>query len=192
LKFVVTGNNWANVTLDEFMECHHNLAINRQTRMLANLSIVGCYNTTLFTDQKQRRSLLLESAIANLKQMAFFGLLENQSESQLLFERTFGVHFTSNFAQANATHAQEAEVTEDQLNRIIQLNWLDVQLYSYAKQLFDVRVLKAVSNKNLITEDIENKEHMQDFTHDELADNSYVGENEEDSEDEEDDLNDLQ
>lgn len=183
LKLFVAGDNWANVTLDEFMDCRHNLAINRQTRMLADLSLVGCYNTS-FIDQERRQNLMLKSAVANLQQMAFFGLLENQSESQLLFEQTFGVRFTKSFVQANATHAQEAEVTEDQLERIIRLNRLDVQLYDFAKQLFEARVQKALSSKSMMKEDTSNympsEDKTRDFTRDELThDSSEDGDDEE-------------
>ena len=37
------GEDWSEVTLEEFLSCDHNLAFNRQTRMLADLSLVGCY-----------------------------------------------------------------------------------------------------------------------------------------------------
>lgn len=37
------GEDWSEVTLEEFLNCDHNLAFNRQTRMLADLSLVGCY-----------------------------------------------------------------------------------------------------------------------------------------------------
>ena len=32
-----------NVTLAEFTACNHNLAFNRQTRMIADLSTIDCY-----------------------------------------------------------------------------------------------------------------------------------------------------
>ena len=38
--------DWVGVSLDEFMTCPDNLARNRQTRMLADLDLVNCYNTT--------------------------------------------------------------------------------------------------------------------------------------------------
>ncbi len=30
-------SDWAGVELEEFMQCEHNMAVNRQTRMLADL-----------------------------------------------------------------------------------------------------------------------------------------------------------
>lgn len=35
------GKNWEGVQLDDFIECESNLAVNRQTRMLADLELVG-------------------------------------------------------------------------------------------------------------------------------------------------------
>lgn len=58
------------------MECPYNLARNRQTRMLADLSIVGCYNSTLSKSDRDR--LMLASAKHNLQFMPFFMLTEYQ------------------------------------------------------------------------------------------------------------------
>jgi len=61
------------------MECPYNLARNRQTRMLADLSIVGCYNSTLSKTDRDR--LMLASAKHNLQFMPFFMLTEYQKVS---------------------------------------------------------------------------------------------------------------
>lgn len=58
------------------MACPYNLASNRQTRMLADLSIVGCYNSTLSSLERDR--LMLASAKHNLQFMPFFMLTEYQ------------------------------------------------------------------------------------------------------------------
>lgn len=58
------------------MECPYNLATNRQTRMLADLSMVGCYNSTL--SKVDRHRLMLASAKHNLQFMPFFMLTEYQ------------------------------------------------------------------------------------------------------------------
>lgn len=39
------GDNWEGVTLDEFMDCESNLAASRQTRMLADLELIGKLHT---------------------------------------------------------------------------------------------------------------------------------------------------
>ena len=37
------AEDWMNVTLAEFTACNHNLALNRQTRMIADLTKIECY-----------------------------------------------------------------------------------------------------------------------------------------------------
>ena len=107
--------------LDEFMDCSYNLAHNRQTRMLADLNLVGCYNSTAMasssSQQTERDRVMLESAKHNLARMAYFGLTEQQAMSQYIFERTFRLDFASPFEQSNATlsaHAM-AELTPQQV-----------------------------------------------------------------------------
>lgn len=41
------GKDPASVTLEEFASCTDNLALNRQTRMLADLRLVNCYDTSM-------------------------------------------------------------------------------------------------------------------------------------------------
>ncbi|XP_065534116.1 heparan-sulfate 6-O-sulfotransferase 3 isoform X3 [Lathamus discolor] len=129
------GDDWSGVSLQEFMDCSYNLANNRQVRMLADLSLVGCYNLT-FMNESERNMILLQSAKNNLKNMAFFGLTEFQRKTQYLFERTFNLKFISPFTQFNVTRASNVDIGEDVRQRIEELNFLDVQLYEYAKDLF--------------------------------------------------------
>lgn len=65
------------------MACPYNLASNRQTRMLADLSIVGCYNSTLSNTDRDR--LMLASAKHNLQYMPFFMLTEYQKVCNNIF-----------------------------------------------------------------------------------------------------------
>ncbi|XP_060047754.1 heparan-sulfate 6-O-sulfotransferase 3 [Erinaceus europaeus] len=132
------GDDWSGVSLREFMDCTHNLANNRQVRMLADLSLVGCYNLT-FMNESERSAILLQSAKNNLKNMAFFGLTEFQRKTQFLFERTFNLQFISPFTQFNITRASNVDISQGARQRIEQLNVLDVQLYDYAKDLFQQR-----------------------------------------------------
>ncbi|KAL4608913.1 heparan-sulfate 6-O-sulfotransferase 3-like [Arapaima gigas] len=129
------GEDWSGVSLQEFMDCPSNLANNRQVRMLADLSLVGCYNLS-FMSESERSHILLSSAKTNLRNMAFFGLTEFQRKTQYLFERTFRLRFISAFTQINSTRAASVDVDEDVRRRIEALNLLDVQLYEYAKDLF--------------------------------------------------------
>uniref|UniRef100_A0A8C2XJZ4 Heparan-sulfate 6-O-sulfotransferase n=1 Tax=Cyclopterus lumpus TaxID=8103 RepID=A0A8C2XJZ4_CYCLU len=129
------GDDWSGVTLTEFMNCPSNLANNRQVRMLADLSLVGCYNLSSM-NESQRNHILLSSAMSNLKNMAFYGLTEFQRKTQYLFERTFSLRFIAAFTQINSTRAANVDLSEPVRRRIEELNYLDVQLYEYAKDLF--------------------------------------------------------
>ena len=136
------GDDWSGCSLQEFMDCPYNLANNRQTRMLADLSLVGCYNVSAMRDQ-ERSAVLLESAKRNLRGMAFFGLTEYQRKTQYLFERTFRLAFIAPFTQLNGTRAASVEVELDTQRRIRQLNRWDVELYEYARDLFLQRFQRA-------------------------------------------------
>uniref|UniRef100_A0A3Q1HB84 Heparan-sulfate 6-O-sulfotransferase n=1 Tax=Acanthochromis polyacanthus TaxID=80966 RepID=A0A3Q1HB84_9TELE len=117
------------------MNCPSNLANNRQVRMLADLSLVGCYNMSSMSELERGR-VLLASAKTNLRNMAFYGLTEFQRKTQYLFERTFGLRFIRAFTQINSTRAASVGISEKVRWRIEGLNALDVELYEYAKELF--------------------------------------------------------
>ena len=143
-----SGENWMDVTLDKFMACSSNLANNRQTRMMADLRLVGCYNTSAMP-LLEREETLIESAKRNLESMAYFALTEYQIESQFLFEKTFGIKFIRPFTQTNTEETRSGEVALDSLtvDRIKELVSLDIKLYSFAKDLFFKR-LKYFKYKN--------------------------------------------
>ncbi|XP_047208589.1 heparan-sulfate 6-O-sulfotransferase 2 isoform X2 [Girardinichthys multiradiatus] len=130
-----SGDDWSGCSLQEFMDCPYNLASNRQTRMLADLSLVGCYNVSTMSED-ERWPVLLDSAKRNLKGMAFFGLTEYQRKTQYLFERTFNLQFIAPFTQLNGTRASSVEVPPETQERIRRLNRWDVELYDYARDLF--------------------------------------------------------
>ncbi|KAM9326590.1 heparan-sulfate 6-O-sulfotransferase 2 [Gastrophryne carolinensis] len=130
-----SGDDWSGCLLQEFMDCPYNLANNRQVRMLADLSLVGCYNLSVMPEE-QRNQVLLDSAKENLKRMAFFGLTEFQRKTQYLFEKTFNMNFISPFTQFNSTRASSVEIDDQTQKHIETLNFLDMELYEYAKDLF--------------------------------------------------------
>ncbi len=75
--FLDLGENWFGVDLNEFAGCTSNLAINRQTRMLSDLALVGCYNQSSMAPYERDR-IMLASAKRNLAAMSYFGLTEFQ------------------------------------------------------------------------------------------------------------------
>lgn len=142
------NENWSGVDLDEFLDCPSNMALNRQTRMLADYSDIDCKYSSQSMIESNR--LMLESAKRNLANMAFFGLCEHQRASQLVFERTLGLKFLREFGQSrdNKT-ANYVRLLPDRLtNKILSRNQLDLELYQYATQLFRQRCL-TFSNSSL-------------------------------------------
>lgn len=130
------GDSWEGVQLDAFMACESNLAANRQTRMLADLELVDCYNMR-YMSVSDRSRVLLASAKRNLQSMAFFGLTEHQKMSQYIFEETFNLRFAIPFEQNNGTVSSHTlpTLTDSQRTRITHLNSLDVELYDFAEKL---------------------------------------------------------
>ncbi|EDV29628.1 uncharacterized protein TRIADDRAFT_19920 [Trichoplax adhaerens] len=145
------GSNWNYVTLKDFIACKYNLANNRQTRMLADLRLVNCYENSSMSLQ-QRNRILLNSAKFNLKRMAYFGLIEYQRENQVMFEHRFGLKFIQPFMQYdfNQTYASEVlyKLSPEIIHKIREINSMDIQLYNYALKLFKRRwnSLKAIIN----------------------------------------------
>lgn len=137
------SETWENVELDEFMVCDSNLAINRQTRMLADLELVGCYNKN-YMPSTERNRVILASAKKNLQSMAFFGLTEHQKISQYIFEETFNLRFAIPFEQNNATVSSHTmpTLTAEQAAKVAHLNDLDIELYVFAKKLLFERFNK--------------------------------------------------
>ena len=141
------NDDWSGVSLEEFMNCPHNLAINRQTRMLADLRLVNCYNTS-FMSNKRREMVLLNSAKNNLEKMAFFGLTEQQKASQFMFQYTFDMNFKRPFEQHDESRSSAARLGLDQdiIDQITEMNHLDVELYEFAKNLMERRYEEAKKN----------------------------------------------
>ena len=139
------GKNWFGMELQEFMNCPFNMANNRQTRMLADLTLVNCYNKTGMR-QAERDRIMLESAKDNLQKMAYIGLTEFQAESQMLFEQTFNLRFTKPFLKTK-TFASNQELNPEQLLQIQKLNHLDIELYKFALELFQSHMTTLIARK---------------------------------------------
>ncbi|KAH9512761.1 Heparan-sulfate 6-O-sulfotransferase 2 [Bulinus truncatus] len=108
VPFCFSGSDWSGVSFEDFVSCPHNLAFNRMTRMLSNLSKVNCYNKTK-RDEKLVNEIMLQSAKENLLNFSFFGILEEQQKTQFLFENTFGLRFIESLKAKEATHGLQLE-----------------------------------------------------------------------------------
>lgn len=132
--------DWSNATLEEFLGCKHNMAINRQTKMLANYDELTCNNSTYEEN-------LLSSAKATVRRLAYFGICDRQRESQLIFEKTFNLKFRRDFRQSedNKTQVMISKLPGDIVDQIIRVNNLDMRLYDYALSLFANRSSKLIN-----------------------------------------------
>ena len=148
--------HWSNVSLDDFINCPNNMAINRQTRMLAS------YNDHLCDESHVENNILLASAMNNLDKMAFFGICEQQRASQLLFERTFGLKFSPPFKQSNENETREfiAKLPGEVRDRILELNSLDLKLYNYAVDLFAFRCNQLTNSDDCGARILESTAHL--------------------------------
>uniref|UniRef100_A0A914QIC2 Heparan-sulfate 6-O-sulfotransferase n=1 Tax=Panagrolaimus davidi TaxID=227884 RepID=A0A914QIC2_9BILA len=136
---------WDGVLMEEFLSCPYNLAFNRQTRMLADLTLINCYDTSTM-NSTMRDKIMLESAKNNLRNLAFFGIKEKMEESQLIFEKTFQMTFTRELAEWNKSKSHDTPLTEVEMKVIREKNHLDIQLYEYAVKLFNKRLELIKSN----------------------------------------------
>ena len=170
------AEDWAGVELREFIECPDNLAPNRQTRMLANLELVNCYNTSAM-DPNKRDMLMLNSAKANLVNLAFFGLTEEQEMSQYIFEETFNLRFKLDFNQLirNETHSghSEKKVDDAVMEKIRNLNQLDIELYKFASDLLKIRFEHLKASDDSFKEHIDEVQKEQEFSWDDIEDEEY-------------------
>ena len=140
VPFCYEGKTWEGVELDDFLSCKYNLASNRQTRMLANLSKINCYNKTGQSDE-ERDLRMLQSAKDNLQNFSFFGLTEFQGETQFMFENTFNLRFISDFLQVNTTKRNtHLDLSDEIMKKIKETNHLDMKLYEFANDLFNLRL----------------------------------------------------
>ena len=190
--------DWAGVSLANFTACPHNLAPNRQTRMLADLALVNCYNTTgqvtillvkyfsieifsissiKFQDPVTRDRIMLNSAKANLANMAYFGLTEEQEISQYLFEETFNLRFKTDFDQLNRsdTHSGHSldKLDDAVIEKIRNLNHLDLELYKYAKILLKDRFDMMKESDESFEEHIDEVKKEKEFSWDDIEDENY-------------------
>lgn len=85
--------------MDKFASCESNLAANRQTRMLADLALVGCYNKSVMPPVERDR-VMLASAKRNLAAMSYFGLTRYQKVRLLTYLIVFLLYIVITAAES--------------------------------------------------------------------------------------------
>lgn len=98
----------------------------------------------------------LETAKSNLESMEFFGLTEELSLSQRLFEATrfcrtenhrcsFETYLEQKSKNQQTSDFIQNNLTSNDLDRLRQLNSDDIELYRFARQLFFQRTCRILS-----------------------------------------------
>jgi hypothetical protein len=130
------------LTLEKFLDCKDNVAVNRQTRHLAEYKEKNC---TLF--ESENKNLLLENAKQFLESLNYFALTEYEDLSLKLFEKVFQNSFKFNVLidekkkkAKTLTSNYMKSLNRTLIEKIDKLNNLDWLLYEYAKLLFFEKV----------------------------------------------------
>lgn len=134
------GENWSDVTLNDFMKCKQNPANNRQIQMLADLPMT-C--SELFAMSKEEQdALVYKSATVALRKMIFFAILEKPAESQFIFEKTFNVKFKNDWTLFDTGYSKQymRNLSKADIANMERVNHLDMKLYKYALALFAKRL----------------------------------------------------
>ena len=120
---------------------------------------------------------MLNSAKANLANMAYFGLTEEQEISQYLFEETFNLRFKSDFDQLNRsdTHSGHSldKLDDAVLEKIRNLNHLDLELYKFATILLKERFDLMKESDESFEEHIDEVKKEKEFSWDDIEDENY-------------------
>ena len=120
---------------------------------------------------------MLNSAKANLANMAYFGLTEEQEISQYLFEETFNLRFKSDFDQLNRsdTHSGHSldKLDDAVLEKIRNLNHLDLELYKFATILLKNRFDLMKESDESFEEHIDEVKKEKEFSWDDIEDENY-------------------
>jgi len=135
--------------LDDCIECRIGSS-NRQAKMLSGLFTTGANidEVNKFSDD-----YILMKAKENLEAMKFIGLTERYTDSMLLLKYTFPDHLKTFNTYTYSKHPHDGKsgsVEEETIERIKELNRLDIELYDYAQQLFYQRftnMLKTLSEE---------------------------------------------
>ena len=131
-------NDRDSISMEDFLDCDNNPAINRMTHMLAGYDTSECPPNSILSTQEMEQ-IVLKTAKYNLENMAYFGILEYLQESYQLFENIFSVKFV-NYPDFKDSASGSLAFTSQQLQAIQTVNHLDLDLYNWAVRLLKDRI----------------------------------------------------
>jgi hypothetical protein len=131
---------WTDASLEEFMSCEWNMAFNRQTRMFAlydskfdmckYLQKLGDRFTLKEDEELVRGTLILFEKVFD-NTLKFDEYMEPKVSSNTIFDFRIRVE-----RKREPTESVIAELDRNQLEQIRKHNYLDFQLYEFAREFF--------------------------------------------------------
>ena len=140
------GKPWPSLTFEEFVSCPYNQAINRQTRMITDLTLVDCYKNFRNPPESHDATMLASAKLNLQRNFAGFAINEYLAESQVLLEHQLGKKFKEPFMSKLSGNEKSGDLVsyifrkKELYNKIVELNHLDMELYDYALDLFASRL----------------------------------------------------
>lgn len=142
-------NEFQRVTLEEFVcggseiiSAESRAWLNKQAKMLAG-KLTANDDGTIDPSERCLCTPTLEEAKQRLDEFAFFGLSERFQESVFLMAYTFGWMPRFEYETANASppglRPYQSEISNDLVREIEKLNLIDLGLYTYAEEQFEIR-----------------------------------------------------
>ena len=124
------------IDLPSMIACENDVAENRLVRMLGS---AGCHRPD--DTQLRRRQRQYDNAIQNLRKIPFFGLHECYELSIAMFERFFGMKFSSRrFYEAFVSSPLSVNGAREHATKIGLVNHFDALLYAEALGIFNARL----------------------------------------------------
>lgn len=143
-------------SFDDFIESRvpENYAQNHDLmcRMLCGDGEMSDPSTAAFW-QPSDPGLLLERALATLRAIDF-GLVEDMQSTRALVQHAWATDFELGDYRMNATGAPGEEWTPRNIQRVVDLNTIDVALYHEAKALFYTRVRDVLALGPIATDNV--------------------------------------
>jgi hypothetical protein len=129
------------MSLQEFLTNYRERAYNLQTRYLAGAEFER-QRTNSYITYGECNLETLEMAKTHLKHNFYFGITENFYESVFILGKILGWNLLNCFyhTKSNISHNRldnSENISEEDMNLIREYNSLDIELYKYARELFD-------------------------------------------------------
>ncbi len=132
------------MSVEEFIQNDLDRSYNIQTRYLSAFAF-NCPTTEKPIAYGECNNQMLEIAKSNLNQHFYFGIVEKFDESLILFSNRLGWKLINLFYPVKSNVGKNRrsgadQISQEDLELIKKYNTLDIELYKYAKNIFEEQV----------------------------------------------------